>query len=276
MAGLDLVLLTSRPVGVELAAVLLCLPEVRTLTLVTTRVVPRQSLARKLRRMYLHDGPGGLLRATLARVRRPSASAREELSDLVARQCPGVAHIHCDDLHAPESVARLRALAPDLGIVFATYRLKPEVFGIPRLGCLNLHLGRAPEFRGSSPGFYEMLQGVPEIGVTVHRVTEGLDEGAILLQEVMPLDIAPAGDPLEYLQRYLGEVVIPRGIRLMATAVERLARGISDERIQLPGTPPRPRATYRQQQELRRRVAERRTGSVDIPTSRVVICKTEQ
>jgi hypothetical protein len=66
MAGLDLVLLTSRPVGVELAGVLTGLPEVCSLTVVTTRVVPRQSLGRKLSRMYLHDGPAGLLQAAAA------------------------------------------------------------------------------------------------------------------------------------------------------------------------------------------------------------------
>jgi methionyl-tRNA formyltransferase len=258
MPALDLVLLTSNATGVELAAALGRLPEVRSLTVVTTRVVPRQSLIRKLRRMYLHQGAAGVLQAGLQRVGNPWASSRENLAALVARKCPGATHIHCDDLHAPESVARLRAMAPDLGIVFATYRLRPEVFAIPRMGCLNLHLGRAPEFRGSSPGFYEMLDGVPEIGVTVHRVSDKLDGGPILLQEVLPLDIAPPADPMEYLKRHVAEVVVPHGISLMARAVERLAQGVSEERAQPKGSPPRPRATFRLQQELRRRVARRR------------------
>ena len=151
---------------------------------------------------------------------------------MVARRCPGATHIHCDDLHAPESLARLQALAPDLGIVFATYRLRRVLFGIPRMGCLNLHLGRAPEFRGSSPGFYEMLEGVPEVGVTVHRVSEHLDGGPILLQEVFPLDIAPPGDPMDYLKRYQAEMLVPHGIRMMVRAVERVARGVNEERAQ--------------------------------------------
>ena len=87
----------------------------------------------------------------------------------MAARCPGARHLHRDDLHTAESIALLKSLAPDIGVVFAAYRLRPEVFTIPRLGCLNLHLGRAPEFPGSSPAFYELLEGVPEVGITVHR-----------------------------------------------------------------------------------------------------------
>jgi methionyl-tRNA formyltransferase len=258
VSGLDLVVLTSGAVGVELASALGGLPEVRSLTVVTSKAVPRQRLLRKLRRMYLHEGAGGLLRAALRRLRSRSRSSRDELADLVARRCPGTTHLHYDDLHAPESLARLQALAPDLGIVFATHRLRPEVFGIPRMGCLNLHLGRAPEFRGSSPGFYEMLEGVPEVGVTVHRVSEQLDGGPILLQEVFPLDIAPPDDPMDYLKRYQAEVLAPHGIRMMVRAVESVARGVEEELAQTGGSRPRPRATHRLKQQLRRRVAERR------------------
>jgi folate-dependent phosphoribosylglycinamide formyltransferase PurN len=261
MESLSVVLLTSRALGLELGAALSGMPEVRSLTVITTRVVSRQSLYRKFHRMYLHEGVRGVLDAARRRMRAPSGGARQELAALVAEKCPGATHIHHDDLHSPESLAYLRAVAPDLGIVFATYRLRPEVFNIPRMGSLNLHLGRAPEFRGSSPGFYEMLEGVPEVGVTVHRVSEKLDEGPILLQETFPLDIAPAGDPMQYLKRYQAEVLLPQGIRLMVQAVHRLARGASQERAQGSGARPRPRATYRLQQELRRRVAERRSAA---------------
>jgi methionyl-tRNA formyltransferase len=227
--------------------------------------------------MYLHEGARGVRQAMLRRLRGGSASSSAELAALVRRACPGARHIHCDDLHAPESLATLRVLAPDLGVVFATYRLGREVFSIPRRGCLNLHLGRAPDYRGSSPGFYEMLDGVPEVGVTIHRVSEKLDEGPILLQETFPLDLAPAMDPMDYLKQYQSEVLVPQGIRLMGLAVERVAQGLDEERKQDTGARPRPRATFRQQQELRERVAQRRTEqqqmragplpAIDIPTS---------
>jgi folate-dependent phosphoribosylglycinamide formyltransferase PurN len=258
--ALDVAVLTSAAEGVELAAALARLTEVRSVTVVTTGVLSRRlGPLDKLRRLHRDDGMPGLFRAAVGRLLRPwKAGRRAELAALVSRACPGATHFHCDDLHSPSSIARLRELAPDLGVVFATYPLRAEVFTIPRLGCLNLHLGRAPEFRGSSPGFYELMEGVPEVGVTIHRVIEGLDSGPILLQEVFPLDIAPSKDPISYLRQYQTQILMPNGIRLMARAVERMARGTVEEHSQPAGRRPRRRASHRLKQELRRRVAARR------------------
>ena len=258
--GLKVVVLTSAVMGVELAAALSDLKEVGSLTVVTTRVMRgRRSYWEKLRGIHHYDGPSGVARAALRRI-SGLLVGEHGLAEAVAFRCPGVRHVHCDDLHAPESLALLRSLKPDLGVVFAAYRLKPEVFTIPRLGCLNLHLGHAPEFRGSSPAFYEMLKGVPTVGVTIHRISEGLDAGPIIAQQSFPLDLAPADDPVSYLRRYQAEVLIPNGVRLMAEVVRRFAGGGEVESRPQPegGAPARPRATYRLKRELRRRVARRR------------------
>jgi folate-dependent phosphoribosylglycinamide formyltransferase PurN len=259
-ATLDLAVLTSGARGVALAWKLSTLAEVRSLTVVTTRVSPfRQSWPTKLKRIRRFEGNPGLLRAAVRRLRHPFRPTAANLAALVARDCPQARHLHYDDLHAPEAISGLRAIAPDLGVVFATYRLRPEVFAIPKLGCLNLHLGRAPEFKGSSPAFYEMLEGVPMVGITVHRVSEALDAGPIVLQELFPLDLVPPGDPLAYLARYQAEVLVPNGLRMMAEAVRRVARREAEDRPQ-PICPARPRsrATYALKRELRRRVAARR------------------
>lgn len=261
---LNVLVLTSTPMGIELAASLARLDEVRSLTVVTTRTVPhRHGFLERLGRTYRFDGPPGVLREAAGRMRRLlGGNHRETLAQLVALRCPGAWHLHCDDLHAPESLALLQSLAPDLGVVFAAYRLRPEVFTIPRLGCLNLHLGHAPEFRGSSPAFYELLEGVPAVGVTIHRVSEKLDAGPILLQESFPLELVPEGDPVSYVRRYQAEVLVPNGVRMMAEAVRRLAHGRAEERAQPPGTTPtRRRATYRLKRELRHRIAMRRADS---------------
>jgi folate-dependent phosphoribosylglycinamide formyltransferase PurN len=257
---LSLVVITSAGMGVELAGKLALLREVRSLTVVTTRVMPgTRTPWQKLRGIYQADGLAGLLRSAASRVRPWEGSTAGNLARRVAQRCPGARHLHFDDLHAPESLAVLASLAPDLGVVFAAYRLKPSVFSIPRLGCLNLHLGLAPEFRGSSPAFYEMLEGVPTVGVTVHRIDERLDSGPIIMQESFPIDLAPREDPIAYLRRYQTEVLIPNGIRMMADAVRAAARGSLTERPQRPALrAPRRRATYRLKRALRRQVAWRR------------------
>ncbi len=259
---LDLVVITSSAMGVELAASLAALSEVRSIAVVTTNVMSSKSgFWTKLRAIHRHDGPAGVFRAAVGRFSHPFRQNGQALAQAMALRCPGARHLHCDDLHAPESLALLRSLAPDIGVVFAGYRLKPEVFTIPRLGCLNLHLGHAPEFRGSSPGFYEMLEGVPAVGVTVHRISEGLDAGPIIAQESYPMDLAPKEDPVSYLRRYQAEVLVPNGVRLVAEVVRRFARGQVDERSQTPGAGRvRRRATYELKRELRRRVVRRRAA----------------
>ena len=265
---LSVVVLTCGRIGIEVAARLAELSEVRSLAVVTTHPGPRRGAVERARRTLRYDGPPGLVHAAAGRLRRlgPARSP----ADQVKLRCPGATHLHFDDLHAPEALAALAALDADLGVVAATYLLRPEVFTLPRLGSLNLHFGLAPEFRGSSPGFYEMLEGVPEVGVTVHRVTSALDGGPILAQERFPLDLAPAGDPLEYLRRCQLETLLPNGARLMASVVARLARGPLPEQRQGPGRRPRRRATWALKRELRRIVRARRATAVDMVPGRAL------
>lgn len=258
--GLDVVLFTSNRMGVELAAAVAALAEVRSLRVVTTTLPRPRTALERARKTYRYFGPPGLLAAVRAHLPRPFAPApAPRLGDEVGRRVPSAIHLHHADLHSPECLAQLRSLQPDLGIVFACCRLRRELFDIPRLGTLNLHLGWAPDFRGSSPGFYELLEGVPEVGVTVHRVDDGLDSGPILLQRRFPIDVAPPGDPIRYLGAIQREVLIPAGAELMAEAVRLEARG---EARGLPqsstASRPRRRATWAQQRELRRVIAGRR------------------
>jgi hypothetical protein len=259
---LDVVLFTSSPLGIELAAAVAALDEVRTLHVVTTALPRPGTLLERVRKTYRYQGPPGLVASVRARLPRPLAPPpAPRLADAIANRVPSAVHVHYADLHAPECLAHLRSLRPDLGIVFACYRLRRTLFTIPRRGTLNLHLGKAPEFRGSSPGFYELLAGVPEIGVTVHRVDDGLDSGPILLQRTFPLDTAPAGDPIRFLGGLQRDLLVPAGAELMVEAVRGEARG---EVLDLPQGPegprPRRRATWAQQRELRRVVADRRLG----------------
>jgi methionyl-tRNA formyltransferase len=258
--GLHVVLFTSNRMGIEVAAAVAALEEVRLLHVVTTALPRPATVLERARKTYRYFGPPGVLAAVRSRLPRPLAPApAPRLADELARRLPSAVHLHYPDLHAPDCLAHLHSLRPDLGIVFACYRLRRSLYSIPRLGTLNLHLGKAPEFRGSSPGFYELLAGVPEVGLTVHRVDDGLDSGPILLQRTLPLDPVPTGDPLRYLASLQRDVLVPAGAALMADAVKLQAGGRALELPQASTGPrPRRRATWAQQQELRRVVSARR------------------
>lgn len=258
--GLRIVVFTTGRLGIDLAGVVARAPAVGRMHIVTTELPGRRrSLRDRIRLTWRQDGPPGIARALAARfLPRLRTPGPEVLARYMTEHCPGAVYEHWPDLHHPDALARIRGLRPDLALVFGCYRLRRELFAIPRLGSLNLHLGKAPEFRGSSPGFYEMLAGVPEVGITVHRVDAGLDSGPILLQRCFPLELAPEGDPVAYLQELQRSVLVPEGARMMAEVVGRVARGEVVERRQTGGGPARRQASWVLKQELRRVVAGRR------------------
>jgi len=80
-------------------------------------------------------------------------------------------------------VDRLRALAPDVGVVVAYgHILKPELLALPGHGMVNVHPSLLPELRGAAPVEWAILNGLEKTGVTIMRMDEGLDSGPILHQ----------------------------------------------------------------------------------------------
>jgi len=117
----------------------------------------------------------------------PATFGLQDLSDFCAAcDCSLVV---TTDLHAPESLEYVRALRPDIGLVYATRILKPELFEIPAQGSINIHQRKVPDYRGGGPvGLWELLDGQAEIGVTVHRVAERVDAGAVVNATTFPIE----------------------------------------------------------------------------------------
>ena len=115
--------------------------------------------------------------------RRPAEFLRAPRATLAARRDarPALARFETvRDVHAPAVIERLRALAPDLGVIYGGPLLKPELFEIPRLGTLGIHHGRAPKYRGKKTTFWEVFNGEPTAGVTIQRLNRGIDTGDIV------------------------------------------------------------------------------------------------
>jgi len=91
------------------------------------------------------------------------------------------------DMHAPEVLERVRAMDADLGLIYGSPVLRPELFGIPRLGTLGIHHGTLPRYRGRKTTFWEVFNGEPAAGVVIQRVNAGLDTGDIVTQGEVPI-----------------------------------------------------------------------------------------
>jgi len=85
-------------------------------------------------------------------------------------------------LRAPDVVAAVLALEPEL-VVLADYgQIVPRPLLELRLGALNLHPSLLPRHRGATPIPAAILVGDTETGVTLMRMDEGLDTGPIVAQ----------------------------------------------------------------------------------------------
>jgi len=100
----------------------------------------------------------------------------------------GLPLIQPECLRAAEAMEQLRRWSPDLIVVAAFGQiLRPEVLDLPRYDCINVHASRLPRWRGAAPINAAILAGDAETGVTIMRMDQGVDTGAILAQRAIPI-----------------------------------------------------------------------------------------
>jgi methionyl-tRNA formyltransferase len=84
-------------------------------------------------------------------------------------------------VRAPESVAQIAALQPDLGVLADYGQIIPRaLLDLPRLGILNVHPSMLPRHRGATPIQAAIAAGDSRTGVTIIRMDEGVDTGPIV------------------------------------------------------------------------------------------------
>lgn len=82
-----------------------------------------------------------------------------------------------------DGVDILRKIAPDIIITCAYGQiLSQEILDIPKFGVINVHASLLPEYRGSSPLQWALINGERKTGVTIMKTDIGMDTGAILAE----------------------------------------------------------------------------------------------
>lgn len=79
--------------------------------------------------------------------------------------------------------------AADLALSIRFSLIFPQwLIDTPRLGIINVHPGRLPEYGGLFAPFRQLLHGEAELGCSIHYVDRGIDTGPILAIEPVPFD----------------------------------------------------------------------------------------
>lgn len=109
-----------------------------------------------------------------------------------------------------EAQAAFRADDADAAVVVAYGLILPKsVLEAPRLGCFNIHASLLPRWRGAAPINRAIMAGDAESGVTIMKMNEGLDTGAMAMAERVPIGVdMTAGDLHDALSRLGADLML--------------------------------------------------------------------
>lgn len=102
----------------------------------------------------------------------------------------GIPTLTVDDVNGKAVADVLARHAPDLIVTFHFDQiLTGATIAAARLGGLNVHPGLLPRHRGPVPTIHALAEGPDAFGVTIHRLAEAIDAGAILEQKQVALPL---------------------------------------------------------------------------------------
>jgi methionyl-tRNA formyltransferase len=145
----------------------------------------------------------------------------------VAAAEKGVEVFQFPSLKSEEAKTALKKLDPDIGIMAFVLQFAPQEFvKIPKHGTIQYHPSLLPKYRGPSSINWPISRGEKETGLTIFRPTDGLDEGAVILQKRTPVG---ENDTLGsvYFDR-----LFPMGVQAMLEAADLVVSGKHKEVVQ--------------------------------------------
>jgi methionyl-tRNA formyltransferase len=122
-----------------------------------------------------------------------------------------------ESLKSPAEQKRFVALEADAAIVVAYgLILPPMVLSGTRRGVFNIHASLLPRWRGAAPINRAIMAGDAETGVSIMRVTQGLDEGPVCLMDRVAIGPDMTAGELHDALAALGAELMVEALALLA------------------------------------------------------------
>lgn len=120
-------------------------------------------------------------------------------------------------INTPEAIDLLRHYQPDLYVVAAYGQiLSGAVLAVPTVGAINVHASLLPKYRGAAPVAWAILQGETQTGVSIIRMTTGLDAGEILAAHAVTIEPDETAGQLEARLAVLGAALAVQTVEALA------------------------------------------------------------
>lgn len=132
----------------------------------------------------------------------------------------GIPVFQPENFREDETVETLRALRPDVVAVVAYGRILPQrVLDIVPGGFINIHASLLPQYRGSAPYQWAVLDGLKETGVSAQFMVHAMDAGDVVGAVQTPID------PDETAGELLNRLAV-LGAELLSETLTKYERGL--------------------------------------------------
>ena len=180
-------------------------------------------IQKRIKRLGLLRVAGQLIFMVFSKLTRPFLQKRVEaiMNDYQATDAPYSEEklVEVSSINAPETIALLQKIQPDVVVVNGTRIISEEVLDAVNARFINTHTGITPKYRGVHGGYWALTQDdAKNCGVTVHLVDKGIDTGGILYQTTIGVTKEDSFNTYPYLQ-------VLEAVPLMVQAIEDVFKG---------------------------------------------------
>ena len=99
-----------------------------------------------------------------------------------------IKYLQPKNLKEQSLIDKITSINPDIIVVVAFRMIPKSIWQIPKYGTINLHASLLPNYRGSAPINWVIINNENFTGVTTFFIDDKIDTGDILLQEKIKVD----------------------------------------------------------------------------------------
>lgn len=139
---------------------------------------------------------------------RSGGEGAKKLGSALKKSGANIPRWRLPELNDLETVQSIAKTSPDLIVSVFYPRLIPKLV-LELAPGINVHPSALPKWRGPDPSFWVIAQQEPETAITIHRLSDQLDEGNILYQEQVKVRPRESGGALAVrLERQAAKVMV--------------------------------------------------------------------
>ena len=110
-------------------------------------------------------------------------------------------------------IDKIKSINPDIIVVVAFRMIPKSIWQIPKYGTINLHASLLPNYRGSAPINWTIINNENFTGVTTFFIDDKIDTGDILLQEKIKVDKKINAGELHDKLKVIGAITVKKTIK---------------------------------------------------------------